>query len=250
MSKGERTQVIGPSLNKLRALTTRSSLRLMLGQSNGIDIADVFTKRRILLVSLNKGVVGSETAQLLGSLLVARLWNAALKRAAIPKEARRPVCAYVDEWQDVVRLSDSMSEALSQARALGLIWVLANQYLGQLSPAMQAAMGTVRSLMVFQLQDEDAKALERRFAPTLTADDLMGLRAYEVAARLCVDNQTRSAVTGRTLPLGEPIRDAFALTQSSRERSGVLRADVEAALQARVSIAQSSVGQIGKRKGG
>ncbi|MGH8902644.1 MAG: hypothetical protein ACRDYA_13450 [Egibacteraceae bacterium] len=33
MSDGERAQVIGPSLNKLRALTTRTSLRLMLGQA-------------------------------------------------------------------------------------------------------------------------------------------------------------------------------------------------------------------------
>ena len=55
MSSGERAQIIGPSLNKLRALTTRTSLRLMLGQSTALDVADVFTKRRILLVSLNKG---------------------------------------------------------------------------------------------------------------------------------------------------------------------------------------------------
>jgi hypothetical protein len=62
MSAGERGQTIGPSLNKLRALTTRTSLRLMLGQSKGLDVADVFTKRRILLASLNKGIVGTETA--------------------------------------------------------------------------------------------------------------------------------------------------------------------------------------------
>ncbi|HEY1701017.1 MAG TPA: type IV secretory system conjugative DNA transfer family protein, partial [Trebonia sp.] len=41
MSAGERGQTIGPSLNKLRALTTRTSLRLMLGQSKGLDVADV-----------------------------------------------------------------------------------------------------------------------------------------------------------------------------------------------------------------
>lgn len=91
LSAGELAQTVNPSLNKLRALTTRTSLRLMLGQSTGIDIADVFTRRRILLVALNKGVIGSETAQLLGSLLVASLWNAALRRASLPRQARRPV---------------------------------------------------------------------------------------------------------------------------------------------------------------
>jgi len=76
------------------------------------------------------------------------------------------------------------------------------------------------------------------------------LRAYEIAARLCVDSQTRGPVTGRTQPLGEPTSDAFAVTQANRERLGTLRADVEAALQARISVAQSSAGKIGERRGG
>ena len=251
MSSGERAQTIGPSLNKLRALTTRTSLRLMLGQSTGLDVTDVFTKRRILLVSLNKGVVGGETAQLLGSLVVACIWNAALRRAAIPKRARRPVCAYLDEFQDVLRMGGDIADALAQARGLGLELVLAHQYLGQLPPALQAAvMGTVRSSIVFQLEHDDARVLERRFTPALSADDLMGLRAYEIAARLCVDSQTRPPVTGRTRPLGEPIRDAFALTQASRERFGVPRADVEAGLRERTPIAYASTARLGRRQRG
>lgn len=250
MSSGERAQIIGPSLNKLRALTTRTSLRLMLGQSTGLDVADVFTKRRILLVSLNKGLVGGETAGLLGSLVVALLWNATLRRTAIPAAKRRPVWAYLDEFQDVLRMGD-VADALAQARGLGLGLVLAHQYLGQLPPPVQAAvMGTARSSITFQLDHEDARTLERRFSPSLTADDLMGLRAYEVAARLCVDSQTRSPVTGRTLPLEEPVRDAFALTQASRERFGIPRADVEAGLRLRVPAAQTSASQIGRRRGG
>ena len=238
MSSGERGQTIGPSLNKLRALTTRTSLRLMLGQSNGLDVADVFTKRRILLASLNKGIVGTETAQLLGSLLVAGLRNAALRRAAIPKEKRRPAWAFLDEFQDVLRVGDDLADGLAQARALGLIYVLANQYLGQLPPPIQAALGTIRSSVVFQLDHDDARTLERRFRPELTIDDLMGLGTFEIAARLCVDGQTRPPVTGKTLPLEEPIRDAFALTLASRERYGTPRAVVEAALRARVPTVQ------------
>src|SRR5262249_40577520 len=44
MSDGERTQVIGPSLNKLRSFTTRTAIRLMLGQSQGVRLDEVFTK--------------------------------------------------------------------------------------------------------------------------------------------------------------------------------------------------------------
>jgi hypothetical protein len=249
MSSGERGQTIGPSMNKLRALTTRTSLRLMLGQSKGLDVADVFTKRRILLVSLNKGIVGTETAQLIGALLVAGLRNAALRRAAIPKEKRRPAWAFLDEFQDVLRTGDDLADGLAQARGLGLGYVLANQYLGQLPPSTQAAvLGTVRSSIVFQLDHDDARILERRFSPSLSIEDLMGLGTYEIAARLCVDGQTRPPVTGKTLPLDEPVRDAFALTKASRERYGVPRAEVEAGLRTRVPTVQTAT-TFGRRKG-
>jgi hypothetical protein len=247
MSAGRRAHIIGPSLNKLRAFTTRTSLRLMLGQSRGLDVADVFTKHRIMLVSLNKGVVGTETAQLLGALLLAGLQSATLARAAIPKEARRPAWAIVDEFQDVLRMGGDLADGLAQARGLGLGYILANQYLGQLPPTTQAALGTVRSSVVFQLDHDDARAWERRLSP-LTVEDLMGLRTYEIAARLCVDGQTRPPVTGKTLPTSEPVHDAFALTKASRERYGVPRADVEAALRARTQAAQVSAA-FGRRKG-
>lgn len=251
LSPGELAQTINPSLNKLRALTTRTSLRLMLGQSTGLDISDVFTKRRILLVALNKGIVGTETSKLLGSLIVALLWNAALKRTAIPANRRGAVWAYLDEFQDVLRMGSDVADALAQARGLGLGLVLAHQYLGQLPPALQAAMGTVRSSIIFQLDYEDARSQERRFQPSLTADDLMGLRAHEIAARLCVDGQTRMPVTGRTLPLSEPSRDAFVLVRASRERYGTSRADVEAALRARVEVVNTGPGRrLGRKHGG
>lgn len=249
MSAGERNQTVAPSLNKLRALTTRTALRLMLGQSKGIEVSDVFTKRRILLVSLNKGVVGSETAALLGSLMTASLWSAALSRASIPPAMRRPVWAYLDEFQDVLRVSGDVADALAQARALGLGFILAHQYLDQLPPTLQAAvLSTVRSAVVFQLRQKDAKTLERQLLPSLTSDDLMGLRAYEVALSLCVDGQTRPPVTGRTLPLGEPTQDALAIAAASRERFGADRAQVEAALRKRLEV-RDTASAIGRRRG-
>lgn len=200
-------------------------------------------------MSLNKGLIGTETAKLLGSLLVASLWNAALKRAAISPARRTPVWAYLDEFQDILRMGGDVADALAQARSLGLGLVLAHQYLGQLPPPLHAAvLGAARSSVVFQLDHEDAHALEKRFAPSLAAEDLMGLRAYEIAARLCVDGQTRPPVTGRTLPLDEPIRDVFAVVQAIRQHHGTPRSAVEAALRQRVNAATApAVGRLGRR---
>jgi hypothetical protein len=234
MSDGERAQVIGPSLNKLRSFTTRTALRLMLGQASGVRLDEVFTKRRILLVALPAGVIGTDAAALAGSLVMAGLWQATLARVAIPAARRHPVMIYLDEFQSILRLPVDLADMLAQARAMGTGLVLAHQYLGQLSDEIRTAvLGTVRTQIAFQMEHEDARTLAGRFAP-LTAADLSGLAAYEIAMRPCVGGATLAPVTGRTLPLPEPTTDGAALGAASRRRYGQPRAEVEAALRARV----------------
>ncbi len=242
-STSDRAAVIGPSMNKLRAFSTRTALRLLLGQSQGIDLGDVFTKRRILLVSLGKGTIGPEAAHLVGSLLVSGIWQECLHRVTVPAELRRPVMCYIDEAQDVVRLP--LADMLAQARGLGMGLVLANQSLAQLPEAMQSALlGVARTQVAFQLGHDDAKVLARSFGP-LTAKELQGLAAHEVAIRACVNGQTLRPVTGTTLPLPPPVHDGLALADASRQRFGVPRSDVETAMAGRLLMPAS--GPIGRQ---
>jgi hypothetical protein len=233
MSPPEQTQVIGPTLNKMDAFTSRSAIRLMLGQSTGIDIGSIFYSRKIILVSLAKGQLGAETASLLGALIVSALWHATLGRVSVPVNRRPATFAYLDEAQDIVRLPVEMADVLAQARGLGLGFTLANQYVAQLPESVRSAiLSTVRTQIAFQLDHDDARLLERRFAP-LTQRDLMGLQEYEVAIRPCVGGRTMAPVTGRTLPLGPPLRDPDVMAAGSRRQYGKSRADVEAAIERR-----------------
>jgi hypothetical protein len=212
-------------------------------------LSEVFARRRIVLVSLAKGRLGSDTAALLGSLIVAGFWQATLARIDIPADMRHPVMAYLDEFQDVLRLPLDLADMVAQARGLGLGLTLAHQYLGQLSdPIKTALLGTTRTQIVFQLQPTDAKFVSSHFAP-LAPDDLTGLAAYEIAMRPCVDGATLGPVTGRTLPLMPPSGDGAALARASRERFGVPRAQVEAALRERLSGGPDDVG-FGRDPGG
>lgn len=71
MRDSERRTEIAPVLNKLRQITYRPGLRNVLGQSEPkFSLADLFLKRRIVLVPLNRGLIGAESARLLGSLIV------------------------------------------------------------------------------------------------------------------------------------------------------------------------------------
>lgn len=239
--------MVGPVLNKLRAFTHRTSLRLILGQSGGIDLSKIFTERKVLLVPLSEGQIGAEAAALIGSLLVGSLWQATLRRASVPADQRRPVFAYLDEFQNLVRITDDVPDMLAMARGLGLGMVLAHQYTKQLPEAVRAAvLGTARTQLFFQVDYDDAQLVGKRLSPILTADDLMGLGQYEIAARLCVDGQTRTPVSGRTLPLAEPTTDPAELRRELALRLGSSRADVEAGLLARVEVGRKRPTRLGE----
>jgi len=141
LKEAERVQATAPVLNKLRAFSMRERIRLMLGQSDGITLDHVVSRSGVLLISLASGALGSEAAHLLGSLFVASLWHAVQTRITVPPEQRRPIFAYLDEFQELVRLDEdtSMADMLAQARGLGLSLTLAHQYLNQLPKAVREA---------------------------------------------------------------------------------------------------------------
>jgi hypothetical protein len=250
MSDGERQQAIAPLLHKAEAFTSRTPIRLMLGQSTGFDLRDIFRQRKAVLISLAKGSLGTETANLLGALLVSLLWQATLSRVSVPAEQRRPAFAYIDEAADLMRLPLPLADMFSQARGLGLGVLAATQYLHQVPESIKAALlGTVRTQIAFAVEREDGLLLAPRFAP-LTVEDLQGLARYEVALRPCLDGVTHSPVTLATLPLSAPTRDADALAAVSRGRYGRSRSDVEASLTARIHATAESTTVGRRRRGG
>ena len=178
-------------MNKLRPVLLRPGIRAVLGQRRPrFDLTDVFTKQRILLVSLSKGTLGPEASQLLGSLVVSLLWTAALGRVGAPAEQRAPVMIHIDEVQDYLRLPGDLGDALAQARGLGVGFTLAHQHLGQLQPTAlrEAILANARSRVAFQLSSRDARELARDARSILTAEDFETLPAFNAYVSLLVEN--------------------------------------------------------------
>jgi Type IV secretion-system coupling protein DNA-binding domain len=243
LSDAHRLSVISPALNKLRAFSLYRSLRLTLGQSEGINITDVIQHKRILLVPLKTGLLGAETAALIGSLVMTSVWQATLARGTLPKDQRHPVWLYLDEFQRVVRLPIDLADMLAQARGFGLGLIMAHQYLDQLTPEIKAAvLGTTRSQLIFQLEDRDATELAPRFAP-LTRDDLTNLSPHEIALRPCVAGVTLPPVTGTTYPLPPPTTNPTGLTKISLHRWGVPHTTIDEQMTTRSLVTPT----LGKR---
>jgi len=229
MKESERRQEIAPVLNKLRQFLFRQGLRNILGQSQPkFDLTDLFTKRRIVLVPLNKGVIGAESARLLGSLIVGLTWTLALSRAGVSPERRHIVSIFIDELQDYLSLPTDLSDALAQARGLGVALTMAHQYRDQLTPDIRAAVdANARNKIVFGLNSKDAKDMAA-MAPELTALDFMTLPRYQIYTSFQQVGRNTGWVQGQTQPAPPAIRMAAELRAESMKRYGKPAAEVEA----------------------
>lgn len=228
ISDAERAMAIAPLMNKLRPILLRPGLRGVFGQRQPkFAMSDVLTNRKILLVSLAKGTLGSEGAKLLGSLVVAQLWRAALGRVALAAQYRRPVMVVIDEVQDYLRLPGDLGDALAQARGLGVGFTLAHQHLAQLPTGLKAAVSAnARSRVYFQLAPDDVRAIAKD--GHLELEDFMSLPAFHAYASLHVDGSNPGWASIRTLPLGRATSDPEAIRRDSADQYGRPLSEVEA----------------------
>jgi hypothetical protein len=203
LSDGARTAAIGPILNKLRALLLRRFARDTLASGNStIDLTEVLDRGGILLARIPKGAVGEDACQIVGSVILAAIWQAVLRRSAIAPDARRDASCFLDECQNFLNLPGAVEDMLAEARGYRLSLVLAHQHMRQLPAELADALATnARSKIFFGVSPKDAADLGRHVAPVLTPHDLSRLPAFTAATRLVVNAADAPAFTLHTRPL-------------------------------------------------
>jgi len=228
MSAEQQAQVIGPVLNKLRQFLLRPQLRAVLGQADpAFNLADLFRQRRIVVVSLNKGIIGAEATRLLGSLIVSGLWPLILARATVPVERRHVVSLYLDEFGSLLNLPGDIAEALAQSRSMGVAWHLAAQYREQLTPALRAAVdANVANRVIFGLNAGDAHDYART-APDLAPEDFILLPRFGAYLNLIQDGNATGWMSAQTLPPTPETSDPIEMRTLSQQRYGQAAADTD-----------------------
>jgi len=237
LAEREQAAVIAPLLNKVRQFTARPSIRAIMGQARpALTMQRLMSEQKILLVYLPKGLIGNETATLLGCLILTALWQAATERAGLAIADRHPFGLYVDEVQDFAASPIPWDEMFAQGRKYGLSLTVAHQNLEQLPRELRAViLANARSKAMFALSAGDAKALEPLFAPALKAADLQALGAHGIAAQVALDDgSTARPVTLTTPPPPAPIGSAEAVRRASRATYAKPRAEVETVLRQQV----------------
>ncbi|WP_157527889.1 type IV secretory system conjugative DNA transfer family protein, partial [Micromonospora rosaria] len=225
-----RGQVIAPVLARLRAFLLRDFVKSVIGNAHSSFDMGAVLDGGVLLCRLPKGILGEETSRILGSMIVARVWQAAIARATIPEAQRRDATLYIDECHNFLTLPGSVGDMLAEARGFRLGLVLAHQNLAQLPHDLTAAVSAnARSKVVFTVDPADARELSRHTKPEVDEHDLAHLDVHTAAARLLVGNRELPAFTVTTNPPAPVVGEATAFRQ--RCAAAHTRADGEPPMQ-------------------
>jgi hypothetical protein len=218
--------------NKVGQFSSNALMRNIIGQpKSSFDMREMMDNKKILIINLSKGRVGEGNVNLLGSMLITKIYLAAMSRAdvsATAKESLPQFYLYVDEFQSFA--NKSFANILSEARKYKLNLTIAHQYVEQMSEEVSAAVfGNVGTMISFRVGAIDAEIFEKEYSPTFTAEDLVNLGFTQIYLKLMIDGVSSQPFSATSLP---PIQPKHMTTMDdvitfSREHYGSPRTLVE-----------------------
>ena len=222
--------------NKIGQFISNPLIRNIIGQPKStFDIREIMDNKKILIINLSKGRVGEANANLLGSMLITKIYLGAMSRADSSPALLKHLpdfYLYVDEFQSFA--NESFADILSEARKYKLALTVAHKYIEQMSDEVRAAVfGNVGTMIAFRVGSYDAEVLEKEFAPQFTMEDLVNLGFVQIYLKLMIDGISSQPFSGATLPpIPKPLVSYKAeIIDASRRAYAHPRSEVEDAIK-------------------
>lgn len=231
------SEAVAPVLNKVGAFTANPMIRNIIGQPKStFNLRKIMDEGKILIVNLSRGLMGEDNAGILGAMMVTKIQLAAMGRADLPGDQRRPFYLYVDEFQNFA--TDSFAVILSEARKYGLNLTVANQYISQMSePVRDAVFGNVGTIITFRISPDDAPFLTKYFEPTFEPTDLIQQHSRFFVTTMMINGEKAAPFSAKTLNLPEPPENNTArIIALTRERYTKPRTVVDAEIRERTGL--------------
>lgn len=141
---------------RLHQIILRRTLnRMFSAPRNALNIAQALNEGKIILVSTERNFL-ADLSPLFGRYIISRVISAALERAALPRQQRRPAYLFVDECAPYV--DEKIDELLTTMRSYGLGAMLAFQEVRQMGAYVSAIQGNTAIKLMSSVQDSDARA--------------------------------------------------------------------------------------------
>jgi len=230
------TQEATPAIqNKVGQFTANPLIRNIIGQpKSSFDLRKLMDEKKILIINLSKGLIGEGNANLLGSMLITKLYLSAMSRADKQEHEIRQLpnfYLYVDEFQSFA--NESFADILSEARKYKLNLTIAHQYIEQVPEEVRSAVfGNVGTMIVFRVGAYDAEVLEKEFAPKFYIDDLVSLGFAQIYLKLMINGVSSHPFSATTLPPILPPKESIKslVIERSRKLYTKPRDDVQKAI--------------------
>jgi hypothetical protein len=195
MNARQLLEMTTPVTKKLNRFAASDVARRIFGQPNStIDLPGIIQEGGILLVDLAAGVIGQETAALIGSTLLNWLASILFAQQELSPGAagkRRSIYVIVDEFQSIPGAAYTFM--LSELAKFGARLFLGTQslaYLAQMNQKTRAAwLANTSTLFVFRCGAEDADHLAPELSVgdedrlTVTPADIVGLPDFACFVR-------------------------------------------------------------------
>lgn len=184
-----------------RFLFSPVAKRILEQPKSTINFEDILNNSKILICNLAEGKLGDDTSQLLGATIIAKIHQAATRRARMKTESRTPFYLFVDEFQNFA--TSSFNKLLSGGRKFGLHITIAQQSTAQqddknLVNVILANTGTVICFRTASPIDEGL--MLSQFAPAVEKGDIGNLPRFHYYMRLAA-TEPQDAFSGITLPI-------------------------------------------------
>ena len=237
------SEAVAPVLNKVGAFVANPLIRNIVGQQkSAFNIREIMDQGKILIVNLSRGQVGEDNAAILGALMVTKIQLAAMGRADMALEDRRPFYLYVDEFQNFA--TDSFAVILSEARKYGLNLTVANQYVAQMPETVRdAVFGNVGTIVSFRVGPGDSVELGKYFEPTFEPADITRLNNQNIFISMIINGEKTIPFSAVTLRRPDPENNLFdRIVVNSRDAYASHRQEVEDDIRSRTNDDGSSPG--------
>ncbi len=176
----QKAEQISPITNKLgRFLTTTMTRRILVQNKSKLNFDEIMNGKKILICDLSKGKIGEDTSSFLGSLVIAKIQLAALKRIHIPEDERSDFFLYIDEFQNFATIT--FAQILSEARKYRLNTILAHQTIAQIEDPdlLKVILANVATVISFRTSNpSDENIILPLFAPQVKKYEISNLPSY------------------------------------------------------------------------
>ena len=206
-----------------RFLFSPTAKRILEQNKSTINFDKLMNEGKIIICNLSQGKLGEDTSRLLGTTVMTKIQQAALKRASMVERKRKPFYLYVDEFQNFA--THSFTKMLSEGRKYKLRVTIAEQSTSQQDDKniVNIILANVTTVVCFRSANYiDEELMLNQFAPYITKGDISNLPKYNFYIKVS-GTESEEPYSGTTIymPLKKDVKLIEKLIESSRKNCAI-----------------------------